>query len=212
MRRAWFLLLLVSGMHAELLDRVALYSGRQVITELQLDEEIRVTAFLTREPVRENPETRRAAAHRLVDQMLIEREMRLNRYPLPTDAEVEKYFQQVKGQFGSESSFERTLAAYRLSDAVLRAHLALQLTMLRFIDFRFRPEVFVSNEEIEKFYEANLQNWLRQRSDAPPPSLSASREAIRDAMIQQRADEALNAWLEQSRKQAKIVYLDRTLE
>jgi hypothetical protein len=212
MRRAWFLLFLGFGLHAEILDRVAIYSGRQVITELQLDEEIRVTAFLNREPVRETLEARRAAAHRLVDQMLIEREMQLNRYPLPSDADVDKYFQQVKEQFGGESSFERVLAAYRLSDTILRAHLALQLTMLRFIDFRFRPEVFVSNDEIEKFYEANLQNWLQQRSQAPPPSLSVSREAIRDAIIQQRADEALNIWLDQNRKQAKIVYLDRSLE
>ena len=67
------------------------YRGRQVITELQLDEEIRVTDFLNKEPIIRDTTARRAAADRLVQQLLIRREMDVSRYPLPTDAEVDKF-------------------------------------------------------------------------------------------------------------------------
>lgn len=199
-------------MRGEILDRVAIYAGTHVITEQQLDEEIRVTAFLNHEPVVRSPDLRRAAARRMIDQMLVEREMQLSRYPLPVRSDVDRYFDQIEKQFGTDAGFEKALGAYDLSEAVLRAHLSLQLMMLQFIDFRFRPNVAISDAEITRDYEANLRAWGSEHGTAPAPSLSALREAIRNSLIEERADQALNAWLEESRKQVRIVYLDRALE
>jgi hypothetical protein len=203
---------LAACLQAEVLDRVAIYSGTQVITELQLDEEMRVTALLNRAPVVRTAEARRSAAQRLLDQMLVEREMHLSRYPLPGSADVDRYFDQIKQQFGTREAFEQALGRYDLSDAVLRAHLSLQLMMMRFIDYRFRPDVAISDMEITNYYEAHLRAWETDHRGAPTPSLTASREAIRNLLIEQRADEALDDWLQESRKQVHLVYLDRTLE
>ncbi|MGH9583561.1 MAG: hypothetical protein ACRD4O_11555 [Bryobacteraceae bacterium] len=212
MLRVLLAMCLAACLRAEIVDRVAIYSGTQVITELQLDEDMRVTAFLNRKSVARGVDARRATARRLVDRMLVEREMQLSRYPLPGAADIDRYFEQVKKLFGTEPAFEKALAKYDLTDAVLRAHLALQLTMLRFIDYRFRPEAAISSAEISSYYRANLRAWTAARGDAPPPSLSASREAIRETLIEQRAGKALNAWLAENRKQMRLVYLDRTLE
>lgn len=199
-------------LRAEIVDRVAIYSGTQVITELQLDEAMRVTAFLNRAPVVRTTGARRAAADRLIDQMLVEREMRLNRYPLPGVADVDKYFDRVKKQFGTNQEFEKQLQKYDLTDAVLRSHLSLQLTLLRFVDYRFRPEVAVSSSDISKYYQANLQAWTAEHGDAPPPSLSAASKGIRDILTARQADKALDDWLKENRKQMHLVYLDRALE
>ncbi|MBV9158725.1 MAG: hypothetical protein JO097_20865, partial [Acidobacteriaceae bacterium] len=66
---------------AEVVDRIAIIIGRNVVTELQIDEELRVTAFLNNQPVTRDSATRRAAASRLIAQLLVERDMRLSHYP-----------------------------------------------------------------------------------------------------------------------------------
>jgi hypothetical protein len=208
----FFAISLAACLQAEIVDRVAIYSGTQVITELQLDEEMRVTAFLNRKPVVRTVDSRRAAADRLIDQMMVEREMRLSRYPLPSATEIQKYFDQVKRQFGTEAAFENALAKYYLTNTILRSHLALQLTMLRFIDYRFRPEVAIGGADIAKYYRDHLPDWIAAHPNQPPPSLTSSREKIRKVLISKQADKALDAWLKQNRKQMHLVFLDRTLK
>lgn len=200
------------ALHAAVIDRIAITVGNQVITELQVDEELRVTAFLNRQPIVRDLQTRRAAADRLVAQLLVEREMTLSRYPLPSADEINKYAAQVRAQFGSDSEFQRALATYQMSEETLHDHLALQLMTLRFIEFRFRPETGVSESEIESYYQREIANWPSTHPGTQPPSLDASKEAIRRALLEQRTDQILDTWLEESRKQVNIVYLDKPLQ
>ncbi|MBV9763898.1 MAG: hypothetical protein JOZ48_03550 [Acidobacteriaceae bacterium] len=157
------------------IDRLAITVGKQVITELQLDEEIRVTAFLNHQAVANDLDTRRAAADRLIAQLLVEQEMRLSRYPAPTADDLDKYLGQIKAGFGRADRFDQALTKYGLNEAVLKEHLALQFATLQFVEYRFRPD-----------------------SDAKDP--------------EKRIDEALDAWLEESRKRVDIVYQDKSLQ
>ena len=82
---AWLWLLapglgLLSG---EIIDRMAVSVGNQVITEGQIDEEIRLTAFLNHEQPGASVTERKKAAGRLIEQALIKRDMDLSRYPPP---------------------------------------------------------------------------------------------------------------------------------
>ena len=212
MWRAVFILCLAGLLPAEIIDRVAIAVGRQVITELQIDEEIRITAFLNRQPVVRDGDARREAADRLVEQFLVKREMELSRYPLPGEEEIDKYLAEVREGFGSAEQFRRALAEYQLSEATLREHLALQLTTLRFIEFRFRPDVGVSDADIQNEYQRNVAAWKANHPGEPAPTLAASRETILRSLIETRTDAALDTWLEESRKQLNIVYLDKSLQ
>lgn len=204
--------LLVLALRAEIIDRVAITVGQQVITELQVDEEIRVTAFLNREPVTRSLEARRAAADRLVEQFLVKREMELSHYPLPDAGDVNKYLERIRGNFGSPTIFEQALESYNLPEATLREHLNLQLTTLQFIELRFRPDVGVSDADIQNYYQREMMNWKSTHPGAAPPTLATLRESIRKTLIDERTDEVLNTWLEESRKQLNIVYLDKSLQ
>ena len=204
--------LFLAGMaSAAVVDRIAIVIGRQVITELQIDEELRVTAFLNRQPIARDLNTRRAAASRLVEQLLIQQEMQVSRYPLPDAADVDKYLDDVRGSFGARAAFTEALSTYGLTEAVLKEHLALQLTTLRFIEFRFQPEIDISDAEIESAYERETSNRHAQHLDAPP-TLAASRDAIRKTLADQRVDQALDAWLAQRRRRANVVYRDASLQ
>jgi hypothetical protein len=211
MRRFCLIACLILPLHGEIVDRLAVAVGHQIITQLQLDEELRVTALLNHQPVTRTLEERRAAADRLVEQLLIKHEMELSRYPLPGDEDVAKYLQQVREQNGGPAELDKALRAYDVTEDTLRQHLELQLTALRFVEYRFRPDASVSDTEVEAAYQREIANWkTAHRGD--PPTLEASRERIRSALLEERTDAALNAWLAEGRKQVNIVYLDKDLQ
>ena len=206
MKILFFVTCLFLPLEAGIVDRLAVVVGQQTITQLQLDEEIRVTALFNHGPIARDVETRRAAADRLVEQLLIRREMEQSRYPLPDEQDVNQYADQVRRQNGGSAGLAKALANYELSESTLRQHLELQLVALRFVEYRFRPDATVSDEDIETAYR-------RRAADSKTKStLEASREPIRAELTEERADAALSAWLAESRRQVNIVYLDKSLQ
>lgn len=192
------LLILTMVLTGEVIDRVAIAIGNQTITELQIDEELRVTALLNHKPVIRDQRTRRDAGDRLVQQFLIRGEMHVSRYPDPEPAEVTAYLDQVAKDFGGITRLDEEIAKYGLDKATFMRHLEVQLATLSFIEIRFNPEVSVS--------DADVQAFARGEQSAIDAG-SARRQ-----LIEKRTDEALAAWLEEARKQFNIVYLDKTLQ
>lgn len=170
MRTLFLLLLFTCPFRAGIVDRLAITVGSQVITELQIDEEIRVTSFLDHQTLNRNALIRTAAADRLINQLLVKREMELSEYPLPEPGEIDAYENQVRATFPSALDFDQEMKRFHLSERILRNHLALQLTTIRFVELRFHTNVTGQTED------------------------------------------GLNSWLEESRKQANIVYLDKSLQ
>jgi hypothetical protein len=87
----WFVLLLaaVAPAAADIIDRIAVSVGAQVITASDLDREIRVSAFLQGSVPDFSPAARRATADRMVDQKLIHHELETSRYPVPQASEID---------------------------------------------------------------------------------------------------------------------------
>jgi hypothetical protein len=198
-------------MQGEIIDRLAIAVGHEVITQLQLDEELRVTALLNHKPVVRSLEARREAADRLVEQLLIKSEMQLSRYSLPDTGEVDRYYRQIEDANGGAAELDQALRSYNLTAEVLRNHLELQLTELKFIEFRFRPDVTVSDADIESAYQRQVAAW-KQSHSGQPPTLEVSREPLRVMLVEEHTDAALNTWLGESRKRVTLIYFDKTLE
>lgn len=193
------------------LDKIAIIVDHRVITEFQLDEEIRVTALLNHEPVERSLDTRRAAADRLVEQELVRREIELNQYPGPSADEVAPLLEAAKGDFGGQAALTSAMEKDHVDDRILRNHLRLQLMLLKFIDVRFRPDVEVTDSDVEAYYFQHLDEWPKTHK-TPAPSLEASRAAIEKNLTDERADYALSSWLEETRKQIDIIYIDKDLD
>lgn len=205
MKACCCLLLMVFCLRAEIVDRVALAIGYQSITELQLDEELRVTALLNHKPIARDASARRDAADRLIQQFLIEREMQVSRYPAPETRDVDRYLARVDKDFGSGAKLAQVLAEYQLDAATLRHHLEVQLAALSFIEARFRPEVSVSDAEVDAFLKA-------EQKPGSPGRAQVNRDQVRQQITDKQTDEALAVWLEEARKRFNIVYLDQSLQ
>jgi hypothetical protein len=198
MRAFLALLGLTIALYGEIVDRIAIAIGNRTITELQVDEELRMTALLNHKPLIRDQKERRDAADRLVQQFLIRGEMRISRYPDPEPADVAAYRDQVAKDFGGVNELDQQIGQYGLDKATFMRHLEVQLAMLRFIDIRFSQQVSVSDADVQAFVHDG-----QSQIDA---------SSARRQLVERRTDEALAAWLEEARKQFNIVYLDKTLQ
>jgi hypothetical protein len=197
---------------AELVDRIAITVDRQVITELQIDEELRVTAFLNHVPVSRDIESRRAAADRMVAQVLVAREMQISRYQPAAADKTDEYLAQIRATFKTDIEYRAGLVAYGISEPSLRQHLATQLNTLSFIEIRFRPNLDIPDSEVENYYAHQVASWKTEHPNVPEASLADSRPAILKALTKEHTNQILDIWLEEARKQVSIAYRDKELQ
>jgi hypothetical protein len=207
-------ILLVSAclgpLSAEIIDRIAITAGNQVITESQIDEEIRISAFLNREKPDVSAEARKQAASRLIEQALVRREMELSHYPLPQAADADAALAGIKANYPSPAEFAAALESDGITEADLTRRLLWQFTLLRFIDYRFRPGIQIPNADVQTYYRQEVSGW-EQKGVKPIPTLEDSRDQIEEILTQKRIDQALDQWLAGARKQAAVTYRDATL-
>jgi len=139
---SWMMFLLIAP---EVIDRTAAAVDRQVVTTSSIEEQIRIAAFLNNEPLDLSATNRRRTAERIIEQILIRREMEISHYTPPGEIDVDRMLESLRAQ---RSNFDADLKRYGLGMTALRRNLALQLSSMRFIDLRFRPGNTVTDAEV----------------------------------------------------------------
>jgi hypothetical protein len=198
-------------LRAEIIDRIAIAVGNQVITQGQIDEEIRLTAFLNKTQLDLSPEEKKKAAGRLIEQTLVKREMELSRYPLPDPGEVDVALKSVKAGYFPEAQYQQALQQYGITEEALRRRLQWQMTLMHFIDFHFRPGIQVPDTDMHAYYQQQLTKWQQQGLKSIP-TFDDARESIEQILTEQRIDQAVDRWLAETRSQVPIRYLDEALQ
>jgi hypothetical protein len=199
-------LLFLSTAPAEIIDRIAVSVAKHAIKLSDIDRDLRVTAFLNREPVNLSPKTRRAAAERLIDQALISDEITDGGYPRPPDSDVDNLLGKMRQERfgGSDAGLREALAAYGLTEDQLRQQLLWQLQVLRFIDQRFRSGVVVTDDDVRSYYEQHRADLARE--NPKNQSLEALEPKIRQALEGERINQNFAQWLDEARRQNRIQY------
>jgi peptidyl-prolyl cis-trans isomerase SurA len=205
------LLAFPTALFPEIIDRIVITVGNQVITQSQVDDEVRVTAFLNRQKLDLGVEARKQAADRLIEQALIKREMDLSHYPLPELSDAGESLQSIKAMYSGEAEFQSALDGYGISPDGLTRRLWWQLTLLRFIDYRFRPGIQIPPADVQAYYRQQLSEW-EQKGIKPIPSLDESRDQIEEILTQKRIDQALDQWIKDTHNQVPTNYLDPALK
>ena len=193
-----FLALLLAAVcvRAETLDRIAVTVGRHVISEHDILQDMRISAFIDgKEPVF-NADQKRKAAERLVDQYLVLEDAAATRVPPPSAADVAGLLTPIKARYATDQAYRAALAQAQISEVELSEQLLAGLRMLRYTDLRFSPEVQISEEALRAYYDKL----------APPQSFEASRGDIEKLLINQQTMQALDRWLEMARSETAIVY------
>jgi hypothetical protein len=213
MGRTWLSLSLFLSLicRGEVIDRIAVSVGNQVITEAQILDELRITAFLNNQKPELTSDNKKAAAERLIEQALVKREMELSRFPLPDQSQAAPLEKDLRAKYGSDAQFDQALAQAGIEQKNLEQHLWWQLTMLRFIDYRFRPSVQVPDTAVKTYYERKRTEW-EQQGVKPIPTLEDSRADIERILTEQRVDRAMDRWLGDTRTHIAILYRKEAFE
>jgi len=205
LRRCWLFLLLVLAQQAAfpvIIDKIAVVIGTSIVKDSDIDEDIRVTAFLDGDPLDFSNPVRKKAAKRLIDQIFIRREIRVGGYPAVTPQEADLQLAALKEQrFKTPAAFNAELRKYGLTELALRSQFQWQLTVLRFIDVRFKPAVLVTEEEIEKYYRAHPGK----------ATLAARQDEISEILTGEKVNQVFFTWLDERYKEAKIQFVEGSL-
>ena len=188
------------------IDRTAIIVGRHVILDSDIERDIRTTSFLNRERLDFGPTARKQSANRLIDQELIRQQIRTGNYPVATQEQAQELISNIERERFEDdrAAFDRELRQYGITESALEDRLVWQLTVLRFIDIRFRPSVVVSDQEIQQYYNTH-------RSQIKS-GLEAARAQIIDIITGEDVNDLLDQWLRQAHAQTHIEYLEKSLQ
>lgn len=189
---------------AVVLDRIAAVAGAHVIKLSDVERDIRLTDFLNRTPLDLHAQAKHDAAERLITQQIIRDEIASGSYRRPQESEATALEADLaRDRFGGSSErLREALKRYDLTDAELHDQLLWQITVLQFINQRFRGGIVVTDEEVRDYYD---EHWAEMRKQYPKDnSLEALEPKIRGMLEGQRINQAFNEWLDQARKNLKV--------
>jgi hypothetical protein len=185
------LLLVLPLCSAAVVDRIAIVIGKQVVTESEVLDDLRLTEFIDNEPLDLSLSARRTAAEHLVDQELIRQELELSGFTKPAGSDADVLLRKFRqGRFHSLADYRAALRKYGITEDQLKRRLLWQLTAIRFTDFRFgsgQPET-------------DSQSADRSTADAPVSVLADG------------VDRQMDAWLKQARADTKVTFKEEAFQ
>ena len=191
----------------EVIDGVVASVNRHPILRSDWEEAARFEAFLQQRPVTQITEADRTLAlKRLIDRQLLIAQMDTATYMQPSDDNLRQDVAKLRAQIPhaeDDAVWQRLLASYGLTEESLKQHLRDEFRVMNFIEVRLRPNVHVSEDEIDFYYKNQLIPDLQQNGAKVVP-LDDVRSRIHELLTQQRIDELLDAWLHNLRQQAEI--------
>ena len=201
MRRLLVLLLLALPAAAVTVDRIAAVIDGQVLTVSEVSQMVELRFF----PRLGNSddEYRREVLDALIAQALRYRDVeRFGAQDIPADT-IEARVLEIQKRFPTEAEFAAALARAELTPEELRALVKRQLQVEAYIQERFAPLVFVTNDEIDEYYRGPWREQRRARGLAVP-ALTEVRDEVRAALRLSRLQVEIDRWTSQLRARANV--------
>jgi hypothetical protein len=210
----WLIVLLLPLLApAEIIDRIAVSVGAQVITSSDIDREIRVAALLDGKPPDFSAAARRAAAGRMVEQRLIRRELEISHYPIPPPSEADPVLDKIKRErYPTDAAWRSALTEQGVSEQDVIDERLWQRILNYFIDSRFRSGVQVSDEEIGDYFEKTVKPLAEAAHPGQSASLDDYRAQIEETLAGRHADREADKWLTEARARTVIIYHDEAFQ
>lgn len=192
----------LASLPADVIDRTAAVVGQAVVTESDVERQLRLEAMFNDRQPDLSPAARRRALQRLIEQRLLERDMTLAGYATAEDEELLDELDQIRAQQFADMSFERALEHYGLTKEIVLGFIRRQIDYQGYVRFRFQTGLAAADEEIAREYK----RLYPEAKTEPPPELE---EEIRARLVEEKAARLVDARIKQLRAETRIVILDR---
>lgn len=179
----------------ELVDRIVAIIDREVIVLSEAEQAMWLVELRTDEDA-----GLRDVVERLIEARLIEREVaRFTDAPVLEEL-VEEQLERVRSSFASTEALNAMLSSRGLSEEELRSDVTRQLTLSRYLERRFRALTYVTDDDIESYFSAEI---LPELSDQRGPTPEET-DQIRRILEEQRFNERVERWIDGLKKRAHI--------
>ncbi len=160
-----------------------------------------------------DPAVQRLMLRTLIDQRILLQEAAKLPATSVTDEEIaaarEKLILDFNESGDDPTRFERRLQLVGLSGPRLGAILRERQQILKFVDFRFRSFVVVTEPEIVRYFETEVKPELEgQTPVALEEAFATQRPTVERALIEEKNNSAIDEYLEQARARARVVVFD----
>jgi hypothetical protein len=197
-----FLLFFFAPAESATIDRIAAVVDRQVLTVSEVSQMVQLR-FFTRAANTSDDDYRHDVLESLIAQALRYRDVeRYGAADIPKDS-IEARLREIAARFASPAEFAAAMQRTELSEEEVRALVKRQLQVEAYIQERFAPLIFVSNEEIASYYTGPWSAQRRLRGLAVPP-LNDVREEIRALLRSDRLQSEVERWTTQLRARANV--------
>jgi len=144
----------------------------------------------------------------MIDQRLIEQEAARMPAAEITQDEITRARNDLIASFGSAEAFRRRVEAVGLTQQRIDRLVRDMITITRYVDFRFRSFVFVTDQEVQQYYDSRVVPELRRKNAVPPPLTDPKvRDPIVAILKQQKVNDELDRFLKDLRARADLVQL-----
>lgn len=145
----------------------------------------------------------------LIDQRLILQEAEKLPSIAPTPKEISDARDELARQFSSQAEFRQRLLRVGLNSDKLDDIIEQRLKMEKYLDFRFRSFVVISQSEIADYYRDVFVPRLRARAPGQiVPTLEEARGQIEKTLTEAKIESDTDAFLDTARERAEIVMLN----
>ena len=201
MRKLLLVILLALPAGAVTVDRIAAVIDQQVVTVSEIAQMVELRFFPRLAP--NEDDHRREVLDALIAQALRYRDVeRFGPQEITPDT-IEARLVEIRKRFASETEFNAALARTELTLDEVRALVKRQLQVEAYIQERFAPLVFVTNDDIADYYATTWTRGRRERGLSVPP-LNDVREEVRTAVRLSRLQTEVQKWTAQLRARANV--------
>jgi parvulin-like peptidyl-prolyl isomerase len=144
---------------------------------------------------------------RLIDQELMRQELSSFSMMEVEDGRIESQMQSLRDAFAAKGGLTALLQRTGLQQSELKSYIRLESSILKFVDFRFRPFVSVSEEDIRNYYEKRLVPQLRE-SKIDVPALGQISAKIDVILREEKINAVLDLWMKEIRRSSRIEYFN----
>ena len=217
LRNLWIKILLVilvsPGLCAaqQVVDKMVATVNAGVKTDLITYSDLLWQLALQPGTVLDNPtsEDLNRALRLLIDQRLVLQEAEKLPTITPTQKEVSDARDELARNFPSQGEFQQRLQRVGLTSEKLDEIVEQRLKMEKYLDFRFRNFVVISQKEIADYYKDTYVPRFQSRSPGRiVPTLEQSRDEIERTLIEAKIESETDTFLDTARDRAEIVMLN----
>jgi hypothetical protein len=192
----------------QVVDQILTLVNDDIITRTDLLWSIAIDAKAPSPAGPVGPDLLRQKLDVMIDERLIAQEAaRIPTTEISQD-EVDKKRTELIKSFASEAQFRERAGSVGLTPVKIDELIRQRILIDRFVDFRFRSFVLVTEQEIRRYYDEILVPQLRRVGQVPPPVEDPKiREGIVAILKQEKINAEIDRWITLARQRADVVQL-----